>query len=247
MSGHSKWAQIKRKKGATDVKRGKLFSQLTKAITVAARTAQNLDMAIARAKTANMPADTIDRAMKKGTGELTDGSQIESAVYEAYGPGGAAMLITVLTDNKNRTLAEIKTTLKKAGSVLANSGSVQYLFDRRGVIEVVGTPSRPPDEIELALIEAGAEDIQADADRLTVTVQSSALMATQRAIEAAGYAVLDARFAHVAKHMIPLAQEAQASLLTLMEALDDLDDVESIETNADLSTQCSARKLESRS
>lgn len=234
MSGHSKWAQIKRKKGATDVKRGKLFSQLTKAITVAARSGQNLDMAVARAKAANMPAENIDRAVKKGTGELNDGTQIEAALYEAYGPGGSALLISVLTDNKNRTLAEIKTILKKGGANFSNAGSVQYLFDHKGVIEVACDTSRSLDEVELMLIEAGADDIQLGDEQLTVIVDPTALMATKATIESAGLAVADAQLANVAKLSLTLSADDEIQLLELMEALHEHDDVESVETNAEL-------------
>jgi len=234
MSGHSKWKQIKNKKGAADVKRGKLFSQISKLITVAARTGQNLDMVVARAKMANMPADNIGRAIKKGQGELGDGVQIESLIYEAYGPGGSALLITVLTDNKNRTLAEIKTILKKAGASFANAGSVQYLFDRKGLIDVASDPARSSDETELALIEAGAEDIQSDDEQLTVVVDPANLATVKPAIEAAGLSVIDAKLGHQPKLSLKLSAIDEASLIELMQAIDDHDDVETIETNANL-------------
>lgn len=235
MSGHSKWAQIKRKKGATDVKRGKLFSQLTKAITVAARTGQNLDMAVARAKAANMPADNIDRAIKKGTGELNDGTQIEELTYELYGPGGAAILVGVLTDNRNRSVNELKAVLNKQGGRLAESGSVQYLFDRKGLIDVQIDESIPSEEVELALIEAGAEEIDEDDDRFVITVAPNELMAAKHLIEEAHFSVVDAKLSNVAKLTINLSPNDEAKLVRFMEALDDLDDVEAVETNADLS------------
>ena len=233
MSGHSKWAQIKRKKGATDVKRGKLFSQLSKAVTVAARTGQNLDMAIARAKVANMPADNIERAVKKGTGELNDGSVIESPLYEAYGPGGAALLIAALTDNKNRTLGEVKLALKEYGGRLADSGSVQYLFTRKGSIDVAIDPTKSRDDIELALIDAGAEDIEFGDDRVTVLTGASDLATVRQNVEAADFSVLDASLVHVPNVPLPLTDNDQTKLLALMEALDELDDIETVETNAD--------------
>ena len=235
MSGHSKWKQIKQKKGAADAKRGTLFSQLSKLITVAARSGQNLDMVLARAKTANMPADNIDRAIKKGTGELGDGVQIEALTYEAYGPGGAALLIGVLTDSRNRAVQAVKTALKKHGGRLAESGSVQYLFDHKGMIEVAIDPTKSRDDVELALIEAGAEDIQTDDDALTVFVAPVDLMATKQAIEAAGFSVRDAQLTNVAKLAIKLSSDDEAKLVELMEAIDDQDDVDTVETNADLS------------
>jgi YebC/PmpR family DNA-binding regulatory protein len=232
MSGHSKWAQIKRKKGAIDVKRGKLFSQLTKAITVAARTGQNLEMAVSRARAANMPADTVDRAIKKGTGELRDGVQIESLVYELYGPGGSALLVTVLTDNKNRTLAEIRTICTKLGARLVDSGSVQYLFDRQGVIDVQPDDSVMPDAFELELIDAGASDIASGDGAWSVIVAARDVMTVKRAIEAAGRVVTDARLVNVPKQTIDLSSYNRDALERLVDALESLDDVESVDTNA---------------
>lgn len=255
MSGHSKWKQIKQKKGAADVKRGKLFSQISKLITVSARTGQNLDMVIERAKAANMPAENIDRAIKKGTGELADGIQIESLVYEAYGPGGAALLVTVVTDNRNRSSAELRAVLNKLGGRLAEVGSVQYLFDRKGAIEVALDPSprrehlrsgpkgdssevkEAPsyDELELLLIDAGADDLQTEDDRLVVFTQPTDVGAVRDVIKAAGFTILDAKLVNVAKLTITLSSDDAEKLLRLMEAIDELDDVESVETNADLS------------
>ena len=234
MSGHSKWKQIKNKKGAADVKRGKLFSQLGKAITVAARTGQNLDMAVARAKSENMPSDNIQRAIDKGTG-TAEGEQISEYTYEAYGPGGSAIMVSVLTDNNNRALADFKLVLKKNDGRFADAGSVQYQFERKGMIEVPLNSAKDRDEVELALIEAGAEDIQDEEDHLAVYTGLHELMTVKMAIEAAGINPTDAKATYVAKMPISLSAEDQEKLLKLMEAIDELDDVESIETNADLS------------
>ncbi len=234
MSGHSKWKQIKHKKGAADVKRGKIFSQLSKAVTVAARTGQNVDMAIARAKTANMPTENIERAVKKGTGELNDGTTIESPLYEAYGPGGAALLIATLTDNKNRTLGDVKMALKDHGGRLADSGSVQYLFTRKGSIDVALDPTRARDHVELALIDAGAEEIEPGDDRMTVITSPTELAAVRAKLETADFEILDASLAFVPITPIALSDDNRDKLISLMEALDELDDVESIETNAEL-------------
>ena len=234
MSGHSKWKQIKNKKGAADVKRGKLFSQLSKGITVAARTGQNLDMAIARAKSENMPSDNIQRAIDKGTG-AAEGEQISEYTYEAYGPGGSAIMVSVLTDNNNRALADFKLVLKKNDGRLADAGSVQYQFERKGVIEVPLDGSKDRDDVELALIEAGADDIQDEDESLVVYTGPQELMTVRMATEAAGITVADAKITFVAKMPIKLGAEDQEKLLKLMEAIDELDDVEAIETNADLS------------
>lgn len=234
MSGHSKWAQIKRKKGATDVKRGKLFSQLIKAITVAARTGQNLEMAVERAKAANMPADNIDRAIKRGTGESGGGVQIESLTYEVYGPAGAALLVNVLTDNKNRSLAELKAVLNKQGGRLAESGSVQYLFERIGIAEVISDNNRSQDELDLLLIDAGAKDLEHEDDRTYVYTNPYELTQVHKKIADLNLKILDTKFTNVPKMTIILQGSDEQKLIKLMEAIEELDDVESVETNADL-------------
>lgn len=234
MSGHSKWTQIKRSKGAADVKRGKLFSQLTKAITVAARIGgKNLETIVATARAANMPKENIDRAIKKGTGELGDGVQIEEILYEGYGPGGAALLIHALTDNRNRTIGDLRAVANKLGLTLAQPGAVQYLFQERGIVEVA--LGAVVDETELALIDAGVEDTEREEDRLVGYVAPDQLALARTAIESSGLSLLAVRIAFVPKvfHAVDASQQEQ--LLKAMEAIEDLDDVSSVETNAQFS------------
>lgn len=231
MSGHSKWSTIKRKKGALDAKRGQMFGKLAKQITVAARLGKNLDMAVGAARAANMPKDNIDRAIAKGMGTL-DGVQLEEALYEAYGPGGAALLIEVVTDNTNRTLGELRAVFNKQGGNLAQPGAVQYLFDQRGVIEVA--LGDDPDATQLSLIELGIDDVQLEDDRVVGYASPSQLHGIQQAAVAAGLSVLATRISWIPKSTLPIAHDAQEKLLRLMELLDDLDDVQSVETNAEL-------------
>lgn len=233
MSGHSKWTQIKRSKGAADVKRGKLFGQLAKAITVAARTGgMNLDTIVATARAANMPKENIDRAIKRGAGESGDGAQIEEVLYEGYGPGGAALLIHALTDNRNRTIGDLRAVANKLGLTLAQPGAVQYLFQQRGIVEVA--PGNSSDDTELALIDAGVEDTEREEDRLVGYVASDQLTATRAAIEGKGVVLLAARLAFVPKVLHVIDQTQQEQLLKVMEAIEDLDDISSVETNAQL-------------
>lgn len=230
MSGHSKWAQIKRAKGAADVKRGKLFGQLAKAITVAARMGKNLDTVVATARAANMPKDNIDRAIKRGTGELGDGVQIEEIVYEAYGPGGAALLISALTDNRNRTIGDLRAVANKHGITLAQPGAVRFLFQERGIVEVA--PGTDPDAAELALIDAGVDDIEQADDRLVGYCDPARLSQIQASLDAAGLNVLASRIALVPTSFHAVTPEQQEQLVRVMELLEDLEDVSSVETNA---------------
>ncbi|MGI6103466.1 MAG: YebC/PmpR family DNA-binding transcriptional regulator [Patescibacteria group bacterium] len=232
MSGHSKWAQIKRKKGAADVKRGKLFSRLAKQISVAARTGKNLETYVGMAKAENMPKDIIERAIKKGTGELGDGAQIEEVLYEAYGPNGSAFLITTLTDNRNRTVADLRATFNKYGLTLANSGAVQYLFDHRAIVTVPATGDA--DAVQLAIIDAGADDVVLEDDVVVGYARPTQLDAVRQALQAAGHIVQDARIGYVPKLAHVVDDVTKERILRILEVIDDLDDVESVETNAEL-------------
>lgn len=232
MSGHSKWAQIKRKKGATDVKRGKLFSKLAKQITVAARLGKNLDMAVSTARAANMPKDNIDRAIAKGTGAAADGVQIEEAVYEAFGPGGTAIVITALTDNKNRTIGELRTLANKLGFTLGNAGSVRHLFDHRGIL--VSEGHEDVESAQLTLIDAGAADVQVEEDAVIAYTEIAELDQVRTTAEAAGIFFQAARLGFVPKMPAAITDDERQALLKILEAIDELDDVDSVETNATL-------------
>jgi YebC/PmpR family DNA-binding regulatory protein len=240
MAGHSKWAQIKHKKAATDAKRGKLFTKLARAITVAAREGggdpegnYTLVAAIEKAKSYSMPKDNIQRAIDRGTGAGGAADAIERAVYEGYGPGGAAILVEALTDNRNRTGAEVRHAFEKHGGSLGEPGSVAWQFENKGVVLVDG--ARYGEEDLLAAIDAGAEDVAADGDSLKVTASPQSLAAVRGALEAAGVEIESAELQMEPKAVVEVEVEDEARrLMRLMEALDDHDDVESVHANFDL-------------
>jgi YebC/PmpR family DNA-binding regulatory protein len=237
MAGHSKWAQIKRKKAANDAKRGQQFTKLIREITVAARSGggdpgsnARLRLAIDTAKAGNMPAENIERAIRRGTGEL-EGVDYQEIAYEAYGPGGAALYIETLTDNAKRTVAEVRHTLNKHGGSLGTSGSVAWQFDRLGQIYV--DAARYDEEATLlAALEAGAQDVVREDDVYVVTTPMASFAAVQDGLRAQGIAFDEAELAMVAKATIDVAGEDAARLVRLMDALDDLDDVQKVYTNA---------------
>lgn len=235
MSGHSKWAQIKRKKGAIDQKRGKLFTQFAKQIALAARDggdpAHNikLAMAIDRAKSYNIPNDTIQRALERGAGAKA-GEGFEEQVYEAYGPGGSAFIIKSITDNKNRTVSDLKHVLSLHGGKLAQSGGVRWMFDERGVVEVVvGEKSR--EDIELVAIDSNALDIAEEEGMVTVYTVPSELHAMQVSLKTAGVEVKDARIEMAPKDVLSLDPESAQKYESLMQELSELDDVDEVYTN----------------
>lgn len=242
MSGHSKWSTIKRKKGAADAKRGALFTRLANAITIAAKegggdpeTNFSLRLAIDKARTGNMPTANIERAIKRGTGELAGEKPLEQVSYEAYGPGGVAILVQCLTDNRNRTVSAVRSLVTKRGGSLADAGSVAYLFSQRGII-TVDPKDTDPDEVMLAAIEAGAADTDRTDDGLIeVETDKSSFRSVKEALEAEGYAITNAELDQVAATQIPVneAKNAQA-VIDLVTDLEDEDDVLSVSTNADI-------------
>lgn len=239
MAGHNKWSQIKRKKAANDAKRGKLFTSLIREITVAAREGggdpefnPRLRLAIETAKSANMPADNIDRAIKRGTGEL-EGVTYEEISYEGYGPAGAALYIETLTDNANRTVAEVRHLLSKNGGSLGTSGSVAWQFDRKGQIYV--DASRHDEEsLLLAVLEAGAEDMEREDDTFVISTDVATLHTVQDALREQGVAIESAELAMVPKTTVEVMGDDARRLVKLLEALDDADDVQKVYTNADI-------------
>ena len=239
MSGHSKWHSIRHKKGATDAKRGKMFTKLIKEITVAARLGgededanPRLRTAVLKAKGANMPKDNIERAIKKGAGG-EDGSEFSELMYEAYGPGGVALLIEVLTDNKNRSAAEIRNLLTKSGGNLGESGSVAYMFARRGVIGFDSERYSEDEVMEVAL-EAGADDVSADGDTIEVLTEQESFHQTLRALETAGLEHTMAELAWLPEASIAVDSSKSESALRLIEALEDHDDVQQVSTNMEV-------------
>jgi YebC/PmpR family DNA-binding regulatory protein len=238
VAGHSKWSQIKRKKAVNDAKRGKLFTGLIREITVAARAGggdpnfnPRLRLAVDTAKEANMPADNIDRAIKRGTGEL-EGVDYEEIVYEGYGPGGVAIYIETLTDNANRTVAEVRHILSRNGGSLGTSGSVAWQFDRKGQLYVDAT-RHDEESLMLAALEAGAEDVQQDDDTFIVSTDVTTFHAVQDALREQGITPDEAELAMVPKATVEIAGEEAARLLKLLDLLDDADDVQKVYSNAD--------------
>jgi YebC/PmpR family DNA-binding regulatory protein len=239
MSGHSKWSTIKRQKGAADAKRSTTFTKLSMAITIAARDGGGdpemnfkLRLAIDKAKIANMPKDNIERAIKRGTGEL-GGAAFEHIVYEAYAPGGAAIVIEVDTDNRNRAVGGIKAILNKYNAKLAESGAVSYLFQPRGTMVVSGGSSS---DMELAIIESGADDYETNDDGTTqVYTDPKETAAVAKLLEAAGLAVSEVALTMVPISTVPITDEKTAkTLVSIMEQLEELDDVSAVHTNFDL-------------
>ena len=239
MAGHSKWAQIKRKKAAVDAKRGQHFTKLIREITVAARFGggdpnfnPRLRLAVDTAKAANMPADNIDRAIKKGTGEL-EGVSYEEVAYEGYGPGGVALYIETLTDKATRTVADVRHTLTKHGGTLGTSGSVAWQFDRLGQIYIDAT-RYDEDSTLMAALEAGAADLRRDGDVFVVTTDMHGFAAVQDGLKQQGIAWDEAELAMVPRATVDVSAEEQQRLLRLLDALDDLDDVQKVYSNANI-------------
>jgi YebC/PmpR family DNA-binding regulatory protein len=239
MSGHSKWSQIKRKKAITDAKRGAHFTKLIREITVAARTGggdpemnARLRLAIDSAKAGNMPADNIERAIKKGTGEL-EGVAYEEITYEGYGPGGVALFIEAMTDNNNRTVSAVRHTLEKNGGNLGASGSVAWQFERKGQITVDATRFDEDRVLEAALT-GGAEDVTRHGDDFLVTTQPADLHAVHEALIKEGLEVASAELAMVAKTSVDVSARDAEKLLKLLDALDDQDDVQKVHSNANI-------------
>jgi YebC/PmpR family DNA-binding regulatory protein len=240
MSGHSKWASIKHKKAIVDSRRGAQFSKLTRAITVAARDGGGdpvgnpaLDLAIRKAKEASMPKDNIERAIAKGTGEGGEADAIESVLYEGYGPGGVAVLVEALTDNRNRTGADIRHAFSKNGGNLGEPGSVAYLFDKKGTI-VIDSGRYSEDDLMLA-VEAGAEDIATDEDVFEVVTEPGDFTAVRRALEEAGVEMESAELAYRPSSLVPVDEGQAGKLMRLIDALEDSDDVSAVHANFDVS------------
>ena len=239
MSGHSKWSTIKHQKGAKDAKRGKLFAKLIRAIEIAARAGganpdgnPTLADAIQKAKDNSVPNDTIDRAVKRGAGEL-EGQQLDLVTYEGYAPGGVAVLVEALTDNRNRTAADIRHVFTRGGGSIADAGSVAYLFNRRGQLVVPGDGADEDQVMEVAL-EAGAEDVEPGEGGFTVTTAPGDLRAVRAAFDQAGIAYDAAEVTMVPSMSVPLERDAAVRVLRLLDALEDLDDVQDVYANFDI-------------
>jgi len=242
MSGHSKWHSIKHKKGAADAIRGKIFTRHANLITIAARaggadTVSNpaLRLAIDNAKADNVPNANIERAVKRGTGDLKEGAQIEELTYEGYGPGGVAILVECLTDNKNRTVTNLRTLFGKHGGNLGSSGSVAWMFERKGVIRINGKGGNS-DDIELAAIDAGADDVEKDGDNFVITLKPTNLTPATNKLKELGLKVESAQVQMIPNQTVKIEDEATAKkVLDFMGALDEDLDVNNVSGNFDIS------------
>jgi len=239
VSGHSKWATIKHKKGKTDAKRGKLFSKLSRAITVAAREgggdpAMNISLAnaVEKAKAESMPKENIERAIQRGAGGA-EGVNYESIMYEGYGPAGVAIIVDVLTDNKNRSAADVRNIFSKHGGQLAQPGAVAWVFERRGSIVVDGA-KYTEDEVMAAAIDAGAEDVVADGEEFQVLTQPADFAAVRDALTAAGIEIENAELTMIPKNTVKLEENDARKTMKIMDALEDSDDVQEVYANFDI-------------
>ncbi len=240
MSGHSKWSSIKHKKAVVDSRRGAQFSKLSRAIMVAARdgggdpdTNVTLENAVRKAKEASMPKENIERAIAKGTGEGGEADAIESVLYEGYGPGGVAVLVEALTDNRNRTGADVRHAFSKNGGSLGEPGSVAYLFDKKGTI-VIDAGRYSEDEL-MAAVEAGAEDISTDEDVFEVVTEPSDFAPVRKALEEHGVEMESAEVVYRPSSVVPVDEANAGKLMRLIESLEDSDDVSAVHANFDVS------------
>ncbi len=242
MSGHSKWSTIKRQKGANDAKRGAIFTKLSREIIQAAKQGGGdpgmnfkLRLAIQRAKAQNMPNDNIERAIAKGTGG-GEGEQLDEIQYEGYGPGGTAIIVAALTDNRNRTVAEIRHQFSRGGGNLGENGSVAWQFEAKGLI-TIPVNGKDPDELALIAIDAGAEDVDVQDDQVEIKTDPSSLEPVRKTLESNGLEVENADFALVPKMTVELEEKAAHQVLRLIEALEDLEDVQRVYSNAEFTDE----------
>ncbi len=240
MSGHSKWSTIKRKKGAADAKRGKVFTKLIREIATAARIGggdpdanPRLRLAIDKARAANMPKDTIERGIQKGTG-AGDGAAYEEVIYEGYGPGGTAFLVQALTDNRNRTVSEVRHVFSKAGGSLGETGCVSYLFEKRGLLTFEAAEGLDPDALMEAALEAGADDVVEAAGVVSVVTEPGGFEAVRKGLEAVGFTPGQAEITMEPSTTVELSGADAEAVLRLADALEDLDDIQAVYANFDI-------------
>lgn len=246
MSGHSKWSTIKRQKGAADAKRGQLFTKLAREITVAARTGlpdpeanSRLRLAIQKARGENMPKDNIDRAIARAAGGA-DGANYEEIYYEGYGPGGTALMILAMTDNRNRTVSEIRAALTRAGGSLGENGSVSWMFDQAGVM-TLPVDGQDPDELALVAIDAGATDVQVDDATIEIYTEPADLHKVAEQISEAGYEPQNVELTMKPKTVLQPDADAAVKAIRLLEKLEDLDDVQTVYSNLDITDEVMAQ------
>jgi YebC/PmpR family DNA-binding regulatory protein len=239
MSGHSKWSSIKHQKGVTDAKRGQLFTKLTKEIIIATREGGasvdgnfRLRLAIQKARDSNMPMDNINRAINKGSGE-GEGGQLIEMTLEGYGPSGTAILVNALSDNRNRTVQEVRSTFTRHGGNMAESGSVAWLFDTKGII-AINAENVNAEELELAAIDAGAEDVKTEGDTVEVYTAPDQLMKVRTSLEKCNIKIASSELVKIPKTMVALDEKAALQALKLLDKLESIDDVQNVYSNADI-------------
>jgi YebC/PmpR family DNA-binding regulatory protein len=244
MSGHSKWSTIKHKKAAADAKRGKVFTRIAKELTIAARDGGGdpnsnvrLRLLMDKARAANMPKDNIERAIKRGTGEL-EGGELEQAMYEGYGPHGVGVLVEVVTDNRNRAVSEVRHLFTKHGGSMAEAGSVSWQFSRKGYISIEGEFNQ--DELFLVAAEAGAEDVRFEDGQAEVYTELEALHTVREALADAGYQIDEAELIYDPNNAVELASEEAVHVMKLVELLEELDDVQDVYTTLEISDEAIA-------
>jgi YebC/PmpR family DNA-binding regulatory protein len=242
MSGHSKWSTIKRKKGAEDAKRGRIFTRVAREVALAARvgggdpdTNPSLRLAVDKARAANMPKDNIERAIKRGTGEL-EGGQLEEICYEGYGPHGVAILVKCLTDNRNRTLSEVRRVFNRGGGNLAEAGAVAWMFDTKGYL-TVARDDMDPDEIFMIAVDAGAEDVEISEEFVEVYTEPGDLHWVREGLAGRGLTVEDAELSQVPKTLMTLGEKETLQVMNMIENLEELDDVQQVYSNLDISEE----------
>lgn len=240
MSGHSKWAQIKRQKGVNDARRGQMFTKVGREITVAAREGGGdpdanfrLRLAVQKAREVNMPQDNIQRAINRGTGADKEGGQLEELFYEGYGPGGSAIMVQVLTDNRNRAAADVRNVFTRAGGNMGEGGSVAWMFDQKGLV-MVELDGANPEEVEMAAIDAGADDIQETDGALEVYTGKTDLDSVRRALDSQHLKISSADLVMVPKTRMDLDERGATAVAKLIDRLDELDDVQRVFTNVDI-------------
>ncbi len=246
MSGHSKWSTIKRKKGAEDAKRGKIFTKLARDITLAARQGggdpganPSLRLALDKARRANMPKDNIERAIKRGTGEL-EGGELEEVTYEAYAPHGVAMLIKCTTDNRNRALSEVRKVFNKQGGNMAEQGAVSWMFDLKGYL-TVPADGVDPDDVFMAAVDAGADDVEVSDDIIEIYTAPDALHTVRDALETAGFSVEEAELSQIPKNEIELGVKETLAIMNIIDQLEESDDVDKVYSNLSISDEALAQ------
>lgn len=246
MSGHSKWSTIKRKKGAADTKRGQLFTRIARDITIAAREGGGdpdanfaLRLAVDKARAANMPKENIERAIQRGLGNTSEGGHLEDISYEVYGPGGAALIVQVLTDNRNRAASEVRRVITRAGANLASTGSVAWMFEKRGVF-TVPVKGKSAEELELELIDAGVDDIQLEDEHIEAYVAPEHLRPVREEMQKRSIPIENAELSLIAKTNADVSPEDAVKTMQLVEQLEELDDVQKVITNLNITDEVMA-------